>query len=156
MVERRGDQEPFRRGFGEGRDAGAQRPELADAGAAPQAARAKLGGERGGCTIQHAVAEMTRIAVGIDRDQRRLVRIEPGIEQIAEIDAVGKAHGATTTLPNTARSSSRLIAARPSFNGRMRSMTGTRRRAAASCSSCSRSPRVQLFEPRIFNSKVQM
>ncbi len=129
--------------------------EQRDPGAAAQPAAGEIGGERDDRPIERTIAEGAGFAVGLDRDQRGRVRRPIRVEQIAEIDRF-EDHGVTTTLPNTPRSSKRLTAARPSLNGSTRSITGTRRREAASCSRLSRSPRAQAFEPRIFNSKLQI
>ena len=129
--------------------------EHGDARAAAQTPAGEIGDEREDRAVQRTIAEGAGPAVEADRDQRGLVGCAIGVEQIAEIDRV-EAHGVTTTLPNTARSSKRLTAARPSLNGSTRSITGTRRREAASCIRLSRSPRAQAFEPRIFNSKLQI
>jgi len=100
-------------------------------------------------------AHFAMAAIEAHGDQRGLVRLCAGVEQIAEIGGVER-HGTTTILPNTARSSSRLIASRPSLSGSTRSITGTSLRVPASAKSASRSLRAQLFEPMIRSSKVQM
>src|SRR6185312_11619114 len=108
--------------------------EQRDAGVPFQPAPRDLGGERRHSPVKLRIGEFAVAASPVGRDQRDLAGVLRRVEQIAEIDGI-EAHGWTTTLPNTWRSSRRLIASRPWLSGTMRSITGTRRRDAARSSS---------------------
>src|SRR5215472_14213482 len=83
--------------------------------------------------------------------------IEGGLDLLdGERGRRGLAHGRTTTLPNTSRSSRRRKASFTSSSGSSRSMTGVSCPARIMAMRVSRSSRIQPFEPRIFSSKVQM
>src|SRR5712691_12822837 len=65
-------------------------------------------------------------------------------------------HGVITSLPNTCRCSSRSSASGARSSGKVWSITASSRPACTMSNSAVMSSRAQPFEPRIFNSKVQM
>src|SRR6185436_8171578 len=66
------------------------------------------------------------------------------------------AHGATTTLPNTSRSSITRNASRASASGKTLSTNTLSLPSWTSFRSCSMSDRIQPLEPSTLSSKVQM
>src|SRR4030095_12270504 len=66
------------------------------------------------------------------------------------------AHGDTTTLPNTSRSSMTRSASRAWLSGKTLSTSTLSLPSWTSFRSCSMSERIQPLEPRILSSKVQM
>src|SRR5262245_47469057 len=133
-------------------DEGGERPTVKLRGAG---APLELGADRHGYG-QRAGGVIERDGVELEKGQERRA-VEDGLDLLeAQTLRGGLAHGCTTTLPNTSRSSRRRKASLTSSSGSSRSTMGVRLPSRIIRMSVSRSSRIQPFDPSTFSSYVQM